>query len=1165
MADKFVSDENLSDQNNDTVRREERILEFWREHKIFEQSINRPASAEPVGEFVFYDGPPFATGQPHFGHLLPTSLKDAVPRYQTMRGRRVRRRWGWDCHGLPIENLVEKELGLVSKKDIEKLGIAEFNRAARASVLRYAEDWKKIIPRLGRWVDMDNDYRTMDTSYTESVWWVFRQLWEKGLVYEGRKAMHLCPRCETTLANFEVNQGYKDVTDISIYVTLPLVTDPRTSLVIWTTTAWTLPGNVAVAVHPELIYAWARLENHETLIVAKSKLAEVLGATTYEVVKETTGADLVGLRYQPLFSYYSEQVNLPQRDAGWQIYADPFVSDVEGTGLVHLAPAFGEDDWRLGELHNLPFVQHVGRDGRFRPEVSDFAGQLVKPKDDPQATDVLLIKYLATAGRLFGKKKITHSYPHCWRCDTPLLNYAASSWFVKVTALRAALEEANAKINWVPGHLRAGRFGKWLAGARDWALSRQRYWGAPLPVWQCAQCATVKIIGSVAELSSTTTAGNRYLIMRHGEAESNVKNIVSSRPDGQHHLTSAGRAAASAAASDLREHKIDLIIASDFVRTRETAEVVAAKLGLPATAIMFDERLREINTGEFDGRPVADYRAYFTSTAEKFSKTPPGGENLSDLRHRVAAALADWQKQHSGRTILVITHEYVAWLMTVVGRGLDQLAAAALKDGREDFLPPAGWEELIYYPAPRNPDGELDLHRPYIDEVKFACTCGGMMKRSEGVFDVWFESGAMPYGQWHYPFNHRDDFSSHFPADFIAEGLDQTRGWFYSLLVLGLALFGQSPYRQVVVNGLILAEDGRKMSKRLNNYPDLTATINRYGADALRFYLLSSPAVRGEEFNFSIQGLGETERRVVKRLENVLEFYRTYQSLANDRAPAVGQALDDWIDARWQQSQIGVTASFDELEIDRAAKIVDEFIDDLSNWYLRRSRQRLKDGYGWPQFRLALRRLAATMAPLMPFLAEEVYRAVREDEEPISVHLTSWLSAQTPNESMISDMLLVRRLSSLGLEARATASIKMKQPLGSLTINPQLCAVPPVFIENSDLLTLIQDEVNVETIVWNDKLNRPVELDTTLTPALRAAGAARQLIRYLQDERKRRGLDPAATVTLTAETSAAGRDLIESRAAEIKKVVLVREINFAPAAGGTQCEVDNETYRFLLS
>jgi isoleucyl-tRNA synthetase len=490
-----------------------KVLKFWQDNNVFEKSIvERPETKR----YAFYDGPPFATGLPHYGHIVASLMKDAVPRYFTMRGYRVDRRWGWDCHGLPIENIIEKELNLVSKKDILNYGIDAFNEACRDTVMKYAEEWKVVIRRMGRWVDMENDYKTMDVSFMESVWWVFGELWRKGLIYEGYKAMHICPRCVTPLSNFEVTQGYKDVTDISVVAKFRIKNtesriqnlvgnDEPVDILAWTTTPWTLPGNVLLAVNPDITYSIVKTATGQ-LVVAADRLHEVISPDDIESRRDVSGRELVGLEYAPLFPYFADTKN------AFRVVAADFVTTDDGTGVVHIAPAFGEDDFAVGEREQVPLVQHVSMEGQFTSQVVDFAGLDVKPKDNPNKADIEIIKWLAHHDQLFSKKKFTHSYPHCWRCDTPLLNYATSSWFVRVTELKDELLANNAQTHWVPDHVKDGRFGKWLEGARDWAISRSRFWGTPLPVWRCGKnneqltmnneqsCGETVVVGSVAEL-----------------------------------------------------------------------------------------------------------------------------------------------------------------------------------------------------------------------------------------------------------------------------------------------------------------------------------------------------------------------------------------------------------------------------------------------------------------------------------------------------------------------------------------------------------------------------------------------------------------------------------------------------------------------------------------
>ncbi|MBI5401693.1 class I tRNA ligase family protein, partial [Candidatus Wolfebacteria bacterium] len=898
---------------------EEKILKFWEENKIFEKSIRKKA---PKGEYVFYDGPPFATGLPHYGHILANIIKDVIPRYQTMKGRRVERRWGWDCHGLPIENVVEQELGLKTKKDIEKIGIGKFNKAAHDRVLSFAGDWKKIIPKIGRWVDMENDYKTMDSDYTESILWVFKKLFDKGLIYEGYKSMHICPRCETTLSNFEVTQNYKEIDDVSVTVKAELVDEPGTYLLAWTTTPWTLPGNVALAVNQKLDYIKVKVGN-EFFIVAKDSLVKVFpleGETTL-IGRDIKGKDLIGKKYEPFFDYYFKDKKLKNHDKGWKVYGADFVTADEGTGIVHIAPAFGEDDMNLAQKENLPFVQHVSMDGRFKPEVKDFAGLYVKPKaearsehgsatgQNPQQTDIEILKWLSYNDKLFSKKKITHSYPHCWRCDTPLLNYATSSWFVKVTAIKNGkngLIENNKKINWIPDYVGEGRFSNWLKDARDWSISRSRFWGAPIPIWRCEHCGKLKVIGSVEDIKDNAEkSGNKYFVLRHGESENNVKNIVNSNIKHNHfHLTEKGRKQVLVAAKKHKNKKIDIIFSSDFERTKETAEIFADEIGLSKSKIIYDKRLREVNTGIFDGRNPQDYHDYFTSFEEKFYKAPPEGENLNELKNRMADFLYNIDAKYKNKNILIISHEYPIWQMTAAAQGANVKKTLAFKNSRKDFIKTAEVRELDFVPLPHNEDFEFDFHRPYIDEVEFKCSkCKRNMKRVSDVFDCWFESGSMPYSQVHYPFENKKKFDKNFPAQFIAEGIDQTRGWFYTLLVLSTGLFGKPAYKNVVVNGIVLSEDGQKMSKRLKNYPDPMDIINKYGADAIRLYLISSPAVRGENINFSEKGVDELYKKTILRLWNVFNFYNTYadKKVKSNQVPKSKNILDKWIVSRLNQ------------------------------------------------------------------------------------------------------------------------------------------------------------------------------------------------------------------------------------------------------------------------
>ncbi len=1109
-----------TNQKSSIAEREEKTLAFWRERKIFEKSVeNPPAGGAKNGEFVFYDGPPFATGLPHYGHILPGTIKDIIPRYKTMRGYRVPRRWGWDCHGLPIENLVEKELGLETKKDIEKFGIEKFNERARASVLTYEKEWREIIPRTGRWIDMDNAYKTMDVSYTESVWWSFKNLFEKKLIYRGFKSMHLCPRCETTLSNFEVNQGYKDITDISVYVKFELVDEPNTFLLAWTTTPWTLPGNAALAINPNIKYQRIKKDGAE-YILAQNLVEKVL-KTDYEILEESVGEKLVGRSYKTLFDYYQKM---------GKVYAADFVSTEEGTGIVHIAPAFGEEDYQLSLREKIPLIQHVGTDGRFKAEVADFAGELVKPKDDHQATDIKIIKYLAGKNLLFAKEKIVHSYPHCWRCDTPLLNYASSSWFLKVTdeKLKEKIIAENKKVQWVPEEIRDGRFGKWLEGARDWAISRSRYWGSTLPVWECAECKAQEVFGSVEELKKKLPqSGNKYYLMRHGEAESNVKGIITSDLNGNS-MTEKGREQVLEKLPFIKDAKISLIFSSDLVRTRETTEIIASELGYAQEKVIYDNRLRELNFGDYSGEDIKAYHRHFGSEDARFSARPPNGENLTDLRKRVMNLLYELESKYQDQNILLVSHGDPTWLMQIGAGG-------ATPDNADTsravfYLQNGEIKELNFVALPHNADYELDLHRPYIDEVKFKCgKCVGEMSRVPEVFDTWYDSGSVAFAS--------NNLRELVPADFIAEGLDQTRGWFYTMLVLGTALFGQSPYKQVVVNGLVLAEDGKKMSKRLKNYPELTDVLDKYGADALRYYLIASPLVRAEDAAFSEKGLDEVVKKIILRLENVLAFYELYQkendNTENNREAKLENSkniLDQWILSRLAELNREVTENLEKYELDKAARPLALFVDDLSTWYLRRSRKRLE---ALTVLRHVLLEFSKILAPFMPFLAEEIYKKLKSEKNKESVHLEVWPEWGKVDEKLLNEMSEARRIVSLGLELRAQAGIKVRQPLAKLIIKNQI---------SGEYQEIIRDELNLKEIVSRSDLPTELELDTTLTAELREEGELRDLMRVIQDARKEAGLLPGELAVLTANP--AKQKLIEKNEVELKQTCALAEITF---------------------
>ena len=1145
-----MSPEEKKTEKSQIAEREEEILEFWRKNKIFEKSEGKES---PEGDFVFYDGPPFATGLPHYGHILAGTIKDAIPRYQSMKGKRVFRRWGWDCHGLPLENQIEQELGIKSKKQIEELGVDKFNEEARGRVLKYADDWKKIVPRLGRWVDMGNDYKTMDSSYTESVWWVFKSIFDKGLIYEGFKSMHLCPRCGTTLSNFEVNQGYADIKDWAVTVKLELENEPNTFLLVWTTTAWTLPGNMAAAVNPDILYTKIKTAGG-IFILARERLQEIFAGETHEVLEEFKGDKLLGKKYKPPFDYYLDK-DFKNKENAWKIYGADYVTTEDGTGIVHLAPAFGEEDLLLAQKENIPIVHHVNFEGLFTPEVKDFAGVPAKPKGNPKETDGKIID--ALGDKVFKKEEITHSYPLCWRCETPLLNYAATSWFVAVSKFKDELVEENKKINWVPREIGEHRFSNMLESAPDWAISRSRYWGAPLPVWRCEACGELSAFGSLKELRKKTDKGNKYFVMRHGEAESNTLGILSGVPINPHHLTEKGRQESRKSLEAFKDKNINLIISSPFLRTKETAEIAAEIFGLGKSEIIFESGLSEVDFGELEGRSHLEYHDMFDNDRDRFEKAPKGGESLSQVRKRVGKTIYEIEKNNTGRNILIIAHETVSWLLLSLAKGEHKEQILGRKEDKKvDFIRNAEVKPFDFSFIPHNKDYELDFHRPYIDGVVFPCACGKEMKRVPEVFDCWFESGSMPYGQFHYPFENKEKFEPEkergFPADFIAEGVDQTRGWFYSLLVLSTALFGKSPYKNVVVNGLVLAENGKKMSKRLNNYPDPTNLVQKYGADALRFYLLSSPAVRAESLNFSEKGVDEVSKKIITRLINVVSFYELYAGgiVAETGADKRKNVLDIWIETRMKELATEVSSAMDNFELDRACRPLSAFVDDLSTWYLRRSRDRFKEGDDKKEVAETLRKtlleLSKILAPLMPFLSEAVYLKLKGTGGEESVHLEKWPHFKSLNgedKKILKLMAQTRNLVSLALEARASAGLKVRQPLNFVRIKNKEGA------ENTGLPGLIKDEVNVKEVIYDAGIKDDVLLDTEVSLELKEEGQARDIIRFLQDMRKRAGLKPQDSIRLSVRTEESGRAVVNKFSGGIKKTANISEIIFGEDKG----------------
>lgn len=1122
-------------QKSEVALREEEILKFWQDNQIFEKSLKKPS---PKGNYVFYDGPPFATGLPHHGHILASTIKDVIPRYQTMKGKHVERRWGWDTHGLPIENIVEKNLKISGKKDIEALGIEKFNKEARSQVLEYVDAWKKTVDRIARWVDFDGAYLTMQNSYIESVWWALKEVHKKGLLYEGEKVLPYCPRCETPIANSEIamDNSYKDITDISVTVKFELLDEPGTYLLAWTTTPWTLPGNVAAAINTKLEYIKVTKEGQK-YIVAKELTEKVFkeNLPAEEEIESINPKDLIGKNYHPVFDYFKD-VDLKKKENIWKIWDANYVTTEQGTGIVHVASVYGEEDMALAKKNNLPLIYHVASNGTFIDQVVDFAGLKVKPKptteqkDLHQSTDIEIIKNLAHRGKLFSKEKLIHSYPHCFRCETPLFYNALSAWFINIQEVKQRALDLNDKINWIPTHLKEGRFKKSMEGAPDWNISRNRYWASPLPFWKSEDGKDLLVLGSLEELKEKTKSKNTYFLMRHGEAESNVESYLSSDNSVKSDLTEKGKKYAEEAADFFKNEKIDLIITSPLDRTVQTAKNIASELGILEEDIIIDERIKEIQAGDYNGKSNEEYRAQFSSMEEKMVTPSKNGESILDLRKRCGEFIYEIDKEYQGRKILIVTHEYCIWILDAIREGLDIPSTIELKDSDEQIIMPGRYIRYDFSAIPHNDIYELDFHRPYIDQIIFEEN-GKKFKRVKEVVDCWVESGSMPFAQKHFPFENLKDFKENFPSQFVAEYIAQTRTWFYYTHILSTILFGDIPFENVVTTGNILAEDGSKMSKSKGNFPDPWMIFDKYGVDAERYYLLSSPVVQSEDMNFYEKGVDEIYKKIILRLRNVVAFYELY---ANENVVSLSDSkniLDKWIIARLRMTTKEVTKYIDIYQLDKAERPIMDFIDDLSTWYVRRSRDRFKKEdedkkQALSTMKFVLLDLAKIMAPFTPFIAEDVYQRMGGQKE--SVHLETWpdhyvssflsriisFIKYRKDSSLIKKMSELRDIISIALEARTKVGIKVRQPLKSMKTNIRISNY------KTDLLELIKEEVNVKEIIFDSSLREVVELDTEITEDLKNEGDLRELIRSIQSLRKKDELNPSDKVDLIISESA---------------------------------------------
>ncbi len=1123
---------NNQESKNPIVQSEEEVLKFWQAKQIFEKSVSQ---REGCPLFSFYDGPPFATGQPHYGNLLPSTIKDVVLRYRTMRGYYVPRRVGWDCHGLPLENLAEKELGQKCKADIEKLGIDKFNQTCRKMVFRYLDEFEQVLRRLGRWADYQDYYATVDSHYTESAWWVFKQLHQKELVYQDYRTAPYCPRCGTPLSNFELNQpgAYRDIKDTSVFVKFPVKGEKDVYYLVWTTTPWTLPANFAVAVNPDAEYVKLKL-NGQYLILAEA-MKSLVGEEAEEL-ERLKGSQLIGRSYEPIYP-------MPPNDGqDYRIVPADFVSLEEGTGLVHLA-AFGLEDMEVAKEHNLPLKVTVDRDGLVvSGQNLPGEGKLVWDADQDVLAD------LKKRELLYREEEIEHSYPFCWRCDERLIYYPTTSWYIAVEKFRNQLVANNEKINWVPAHVQKGRFGKWLEGARDWAVSRNRYWGAPLPVWMSEE-GEVEVIGSREDLRKQKFTDNCYWLMRHGEAENNVRKVLVDSENG-YPLTEKGKQQVAETAEKLKkDFKIDIILSSPVERARETAEAVGQVLGIKP---QYFAELSERKFGSANEQPDGEYRQNFKNPGEYLTHAPEGGETGLALRQRVYQFLKEQDQKNKGKNILVVAHRGPLRSLQSACLGLTNEEHTAQRE--QLGLELGETRKLEFALMPYNEEGQLDLHRPYIDEIEFFSSSGKKMKRIEEVFDCWYESGAMPYAQDHFPFENQEKTKESFPADFITEALEQTRGWFYTLHVLATALTlddiglgqNQPAFKNVIAHGLILTETGEKLSKHLKNYTPPSTIFDRYGADALRFYFLNQSSLGGN-YTVSEDKIRETYQKVIGTFDNCVQFYLTYAPKDLKEDFQSDHILDRWMMSRLHQ--IGQTAieEMDNYRVDRTARLFLDLVDDLSNWYIRRSRARLQNlGPETKKAATVLHSLlletSRLMAPFTPFVAEKAYQSLSPKGWPESVHLNDYFSPDPGliDEKLMEEMAWARQIVRLALQARAKSGQKVRQPLAELRIKG------PAPTEQS-LGALIVEEINVKEISFVDQLpdssdwttaeepDLAISLCHRLTPELEKEGKTREIVRAIQSLRKEAGLTPQDKVAVYYQGAPELNKLVEDARETIKK------------------------------